>query len=189
MSKFFLIGDSHARGLGGYSHHLFNSSLSSLDMSHYAKDGQSAYTLEYDKLDMGSLSVGRTSLVFFGECDIRKYLPKYDNAAYVAEMYVNDTYGYFGKDVLFLEPTPQAIDEIQVPYNDLDGNPVKEYEFGERIHQQSLFFEALNRYSNGNVISIKDIIDTDRLTSEHTDDGCHLNKKYLKIVIDHLEKL
>jgi hypothetical protein len=135
--------------------------------------GVSAYNVDYSNLDRSDIN-NTTILFTFGECDIRRHLPKYKNPEEVVEKYVNTSLKFFkGLDVVFMQPVPQAIDELTYEFN---SNKEAWHPFEERMAQQKIFYESLKNY-NQKVIDISEAIGIDHLTSEYTDDGCHLTRK------------
>jgi len=115
-------------------------------------------------------------------------LPKYKNPEEVVEKYVNTSLKFFkGLNVAFMQPVPQAIDELTYEFN---SNKEAWHPFEERMAQQKIFYEALKSY-NQKVIDIFEAIGINHLTSKYTDDGCHLNRntaidlvRYINIAVN-----
>jgi hypothetical protein len=176
MKNITVIGDSHASALGvGLSE---AKRLYKLDMvsNPIIFSGRSAYNLDYSILDRSNIQDDTTILLNFGECDIRRHLPKHDNAKEVVEKYVNTSLKFFnGLDIVFMLPTPQAIDQLTYEFN---YNKDNWHIFERRFKQQTIFYEAL-RNSGQKIIDIVDAIGVDRLGWEESDDGCHLKRSML----------
>jgi hypothetical protein len=175
MKTITVIGDSHASGLGvGLSE---ATRLNKLDMfsSPIVFSGRSAYNMDYSILNRSNI-LDSTILLSFGECDIRRHLPKHNNAEEVVEKYIEKSLKFFeGLDVVFMLPTPQATDQLTYEFNH---NKDNWYPFKQRFKQQNIFYESLKN-SGQKVIDIVDAIGVDRIDHEQTDDGCHLKRNIL----------
>jgi lysophospholipase L1-like esterase len=182
FNRIIVVGDSHAYEL----------SLGLEETGRIAKDklkvfsyrGVSAYSIKYDDFKVENYK-NDLVLVCFGEADIRRYLPKYDNADMVVDLYIKKTLKTF-KDstIVFLEPPPQVIDidYKEIEYKNKYHNN-KPYTLSDRLSQQLKFNSCLNSYSI-NLIKMKDIFNLEVLDLRHTDDGCHLNSKYARVVAE-----
>lgn len=178
MYKIFIVGDSHASRLAfGWG-----KTDRKIQMKLKENSGVSAFNVNYNyfsQLDLKDYII----LVNFGEVDIRKYLPKYNNAEEVVDQYVKNTLEAFKNNkVVFIEPTPQAEDKDygKFKYNKNDG-----FNLIDRLSQQFKFNNRLNTHDI-DIIKIKDVIGVEILNSEYTDDGCHLNDKYSIILADYV---
>jgi hypothetical protein len=177
MKNITVVGDSHASALGVALSEA--SRLYKLDMfsNSIVFSGRSAYTLDYETLvDRSNIQHDTTILLNFGECDIRRHLPKHKNAEQVVEKYVNTSLKFFdGLNIVFMLPTPQAIDQLTYEFN---YNKDDWHTFDRRLKQQTIFYEALKN-SGQKVIDIVDALGVDRLGWEESDDGCHLKRSLL----------
>jgi hypothetical protein len=128
-------------------------------------EGRSAYTLNYKNLNIPDAN-NLVVLAIFGECDIRNYLPKYNNAKEVVEQYVNKTKEAFPNNrIIFVEPMPQVIN-----LHKLDSK----HTFENRLKQQNKFYEALSTHDI-EILKMSDSIGIDRLEDWHTFDQQHLS--------------
>jgi hypothetical protein len=176
MKNITVVGDSHAGALGVGLEQAER--LYKLDMVSNAIvfSGRSAYNLDYSVLGREKIQDDTTILLNFGECDIRRHLPKHDNAKEVVEKYIDKSLKFFdGLDIVFMLPTPQAIDQLTYEFN---YNKDSWYIFERRFKQQTIFYEALKN-SGQKIVDTVDAIGVDRLGWEQSDDGCHLKRSML----------
>lgn len=187
MKNITIIGDSHAETVNSAWDDLTRLQRSQVKTKSIIYSGVSAYNIDYSNLDKSEIE-DSTILLVFGECDIRRHLPKFNNAQEVVQKYVHNSLEYFkGFDVIFMQPIPQAIDELTHEFNH---NIQAWHSFEKRMEQQKIFYDSLMN-SDQKVISMFDAIGQEFLTSDHTDDGCHLNRdiattlvEYINIAVD-----
>jgi hypothetical protein len=173
MKNITVIGDSHAQNLSTGLSEAARLDELELNLNLIVYSGVSAWNFDPTILNKSNIQ-DSTVILTFGECDIRKYLPRYKNAEEAVHKYVTTTLNFFdGVDIVFQQPVPQSIDELTFEFKkDL----AVWQPFENRMYQQNLFYESLKNY-NKPVIDIIKAVGTDHLTSEHTDDGCHLKRE------------
>ena len=88
MNKIF-IGDSHIQSIALLLQQKYNKIYADKKWPNVeiSTPGRSAYKLDYSELVIPDIS-DKIVIVLFGENDIRKHLPKYDNASSVVDAYV-----------------------------------------------------------------------------------------------------
>jgi hypothetical protein len=180
MNK-IIIGDSHAQTLCDAVYQIYHEKNNNQICPDIQVDepGRTAYTLNYDNLDIPD-TTNKIIVVNFGENDIRNYLPKYDNAEEVVDIYVKKTKNKFlNNRIIFIEPVPQSIKEA---------NGAAGYSIEKRLEQQEKFYNALSR-KDIEIVKISEIIKTDRLTEKETNDNCHLNNNLARKVAQHINDL
>jgi hypothetical protein len=186
MNNIIIIGDSHAEAL--------NYGWEKASVLDFKKDthksivysGVSAYNINYSKISKKDIE-GSIVILFFGECDIRRNLPKYNNASEVVEKYIDYSLEFFkGCKIFFIKPVPQAIDRLTHEFNK---NKAYWYSLEKRLEQQEKFYKSLDNYANINVIDTPNIIGTNIVTSDYSEDGCHLNKNYCVKLALHIKNV
>ena len=167
-----LIGDSHSQYIYRGLSELVR--LENLDLVSklIPYSGVSAWNVDYSVLNRSRFE-GSTIVLMFGECDIRRHLPRFNNAEEAVAKYVFNSINFFkGLDIAFMKPVPQAIDELTAEFRN---NKNQWHSFEKRMHQQEKFYESLNNY-NIKIIDTVKAIGTDYIDFEHSDGGHHLNE-------------
>lgn len=182
-THFLIIGDSHA----GTLLQAFRGKLPSgrpalfedmLTVRVCKIGGKSAYSLDYDEIGHIPNIDGQIILAYFGECDIRNNLPKYDNAEEVVDIYIKKTQDKFSNnEIYFIQPAPQHIDNIE-----------SRFSFEDRYVQQGKFYHALLS-RDIKVIKINDWLGKNILTKSDSDDDCHYNDELATKLAHHIYKV
>lgn len=166
MKPVYVIGDCHLARVGEHDYkkvHPFNLTI-------WGRAGLKAWGLNLDELyknkELSSgPEVGEGERIPFdkikddgiviswiGYVDIRQFLPKYNNADFLAEQYIKHLKQYFkNSKIVIVEPLGQ-FDKMYLKYEGISPS----YTFDERKTQNDLFIESLNKYCR--IYGIKDII-------------------------------
>ena len=174
MRYITIIGDSHAENLkvGVAEFARLNNIDVKINLITY--HGKCIYNVDYADINTQDFSKD-IILVHFGEVDIRRKLPKYNNAEETAKKYIEKTLDHFKNNrVIFVQPAPQALDELTYEFQSSE----KEiYFLSERIKQQRIFNKTLENYKGIEIIKIIDAIGIEIATEDNVHDGCHLNRE------------
>lgn len=203
MSSVYILGDSHTCyfnykniieddiNLKSKYHGVEFNFIARISMSMHRMDFSQYAPIDY---------FNKKSIIMpaVGEFDVRFNLNRHDNADELAEKYVLKTIKYFPEhNIRFIEPMPQASDEITTKYF-LDNPPppdlpksVHAYaDLEDRVKQYHKLIKSLRKYAYKYNLAepinlIDNIFNTDILTSEHAK-GIHVNENYAKKIINYI---
>ena len=183
MKYITIIGDSHAQNLAsGFTEYAIINNLD-VKTAFIAYIGVCAYNVDYSNINVHDLD-SNIILVHFGENDIRHQLPRHKNAEETAKKYIEKTLDFFKDNkVIFIGPTPQALDEIAQKFN-LSKRYI--YNLEERLEQQRIFNKTLAEYKGIEFISMQDILGIEIATKDHLHDECHLNRDSVLDVAEYI---
>lgn len=169
MNKVFVFGDCHTARI--WEHHDPNDCPFSLRM--WGKGGTKIFGIDFENLTLenalsSGMESGRENLSFdpevgfqeyknsdwvflwLGYIDIRQFLPKYNNADELANMYINKITSFFkDKKIGLIEPLPQFT-EMLLKYEGISPS----YEYSDRLNQNFIFLNSLRKYAKENNIPI-----------------------------------
>jgi hypothetical protein len=190
MKKILLVGDSHIQGLYSAWTEIIRFKESNFDVEFIMKIGSTAYSVDFSDIDLKDTD-GKTILICFGEVDIRRRLPRYDNAAEVATKYIQKAKDHFKNNrIVFLQPTPQALTELThefLAFNE-EMKGFIPYTLEERLVQQNNFYRALEE-SGEEVITMAECLGVNFTTEKELEDGCHLNRQHAIDVVRYINKV
>jgi len=189
MKDITIIGDSHGENLS--SGFIEYSIINKIDLKtgFIPYNGVCAYNADYSNVNIHDL-YSNIILANFGEIDIRYQLPKHKNAEETAKKYIKKALDFFKDNrVIFIGPTPQALDEITWEFNSSQNDF---YTLEERLDQQRIFNRTLAEYEGIEFISMQDILGIEVATKNHLQDECHLNRdsvlKAAEYIINYINK-
>jgi hypothetical protein len=191
MKTIVLIGDSHVQGLHSAWSELVRLKESKFDIEIIQYSGKSAYSVDFSDIDLESLK-DKIILIYFGENDIRRRLPKHDNAKDVVDIYVKKALKYFkGNRVIFVQPPPQALDHLTHEFNHTNElmKGFVPYTIKERLEQQTNFYRALEEFDGIELIRMKDALGISVASEVELEDGCHLNREHTTKVVTYINKV
>lgn len=162
MKPVYIFGDCHSARV--YEH--WNPKECPVDLTVWGKGGTNCWSLKLKtKYEENLLSSGvetnnlhgvsREELIFgfnkikdnglimpwLGYCDIRQYLPKYNNAEFLVEKYFKEITDYYqNSKIKFIEPLPQFT-EMYLKYEGIHPS----YTYEERIKQNDIFINHLRK--------------------------------------------
>jgi hypothetical protein len=189
MKNITIIGDSHAENLAsGFIEYARINNIN-VKTGYISYIGVCAYNVDYSNINTHDLG-SNVILAHFGEIDIRYQLPKHKNAEETAKKYIQKTLDFFKHNrVIFIGPTPQALDKITWEFN---SSHHQAYTLEERLKQQKIFNRTLAEYKGIEFISMQDILGIEVATEEYLQDECHLNRdnglEVAKYVINYINK-
>jgi lysophospholipase L1-like esterase len=173
MKYITIVGDSHAEGLASGFCEFARINNVNIKTGFVLYKGECAYNVDYNETNIHDLT-NDIILANFGENDCRRKLPKYKNAEETAKKYIEKTLSYFKDNrVIFIQPSPQALDELT---HEFQFSKKNFYPLAERLEQQRIFNDALAKYDGIEVINMKDAIGLEIGTEKDLQDGCHLNR-------------
>lgn len=162
MENVYLIGDSHA--LRVYESHDLNSTT--INFKAWGKGGADIYNFnalglqkgkivsddfettlpqnwDGEKLSFNNITDDGLILAWFGYIDVKRGLPKYDDADEIAKRYIkNLKETFWNSKIRIIEPHPQFIEIIE---RDVEEYPAYDYEL--RSIQNKKLCDALRKYS------------------------------------------
>lgn len=179
MKRLILIGDSHIQGLYAAWTELVRLQESNFEVEFIEYSGISAYSVDFSNINPEQIE-DHIIFLCFGENDIRRRLPKHDNAKEVVQRYIDKAKFHFKDNrIIFLQPVPQAIDHLTDEFK--KKNKAMEgfipYTLEERLAQQNNFYAALEE-SGEEVIKMIDCLGVNFTTEKELEDGCHLNREH-----------
>jgi lysophospholipase L1-like esterase len=189
MKYITLVGDSHAEGLASGFCEYARIYKKDIKTGFVVYKGVCAYNVNYSNINIHDFS-SDIILAHFGENDIRHQLPKHKNAEETAKKYIQKTLDFFKDNrVIFLGPTPQALDELTHEFNSSQNNF---YTLEQRLEQQRIFTKTLAEYKGIEFISMQDIFGIEVATKDYLWDGCHFNRdcgiNVAKYVVNYIDK-
>lgn len=189
MKNILLIGDSHIQGLYAAWTEIIRFQESDCEIEFLEYSGVSAYSVDFSNITQSQIQ-DKVILMCFGENDIRRRLPKYNNATEVVAKYIQKAKDHFKNNrIIFLQPVPQALDhltdEFKKKNKDMQG--FIPYTLEERLVQQNNFYRALEE-SGEEVVTMAGCLGVNFTTEKELEDGCHLNRQHAIDVVRYINK-